>query len=147
MFRYGWSAGPAECAAYIDQVIEAAPGDWLNAGVEPTLLRRMLERCFIKNLSGWLRRPSLQEISVVTAPSNDPITPCLSIYDAVDVPLLLVWARKGLSADRYAELSSLAAADSNRRLVSIDSSHNIPLQHPAELAAIILNEIETGGTP
>jgi pimeloyl-ACP methyl ester carboxylesterase len=141
MFRYGWSASSAERAAYIDQMTEAAPDDWLNAGVEPALLRHMLERCFEKIPGGWRKRPSLEEIAVVSAPSNGPIAPCLGIYDAIDVPLLFVWARQGLFADRYADLSLLAAAP-NRRLVCLDSSHNVPMQHPVELATLILKEIE-----
>jgi pimeloyl-ACP methyl ester carboxylesterase len=142
MFRYGWLASSAERATYIDEVIGAAPNDWLNAEVEPGLLRQMLERCFAKTPSGWLRRPSLDEIAVVSDAPAGPIAPCLSVYEGIKVPLLFIWARRGLSADRYAELKALADAAPNRRLVSIDSSHNVPLQRPGELAALILKEVE-----
>jgi pimeloyl-ACP methyl ester carboxylesterase len=141
MFRYGWSASSEERAAYIDQMVETAPNDWLNAGVEPSLLRRTLERCFARVPGGWHKRPSLDEIATVSAPSRGPVSPCLSVYEAIDVPMSFVWARQGLSANRYAELS-LVAAGPNRRLFSIDSSHNVPMQHPVELATLILREIE-----
>lgn len=141
MFRYGWLASSAERALYIDEVIEAAANDWLNAGVEPGLLRHMLERCFAETSRGWLRRPTLDEIAVVSNARAGPIAPCLTIYDRIKVPLLLVWARKGLCADRYAELKELAGAAPNRRLVSIESSHNVPLQRPGELAALIMTEL------
>lgn len=143
MFRYGWLASSAERNAYIEEVVEEAPRDWLNAGVEPDLLRHMLERCFKKTRNGWLRRPSLDEIAVVSNAPPGPIAPYLSVYEGIDVPMLFIWARKGLSADRYDELRRLAESVPHRRLVAIDSSHNVPLQRPHELAALILNEVET----
>lgn len=142
MFRYGWFADSAERAAYIEQVIDAAPKDWLNAEVEPHLLRHMLERCFEKSRGGWLRRPTLNEIATVSATPSGPIAPCLNVYDDIEIPMIFVWARNGLAVDRYAELQRLADAAPNRRLVSINASHNVPLQRPDELAALILNEIE-----
>ena len=142
MFRYGWLASSAERAAYIEQVVEAAPTDWLNAEVEPLLLRHMLERCFERSRGGWLRRPTLNEIATVSATPRGPIAPFLNIYDDIEIPMTFVWARRGLSADRYVELQRLADAAPNRRLVSIDASHNVPLQRPDDLAGLILNEIE-----
>jgi pimeloyl-ACP methyl ester carboxylesterase len=138
MFRYGWRATAAERDAHIEAAVAAAPGDWLNDGVPPELLASMLRRYFVEEGGAWLRRPTLEEIAVVGAPdAGRPILPWRGIYDMVDVPLLFVWADRGLSADRRGVLEAIAAARPNRRFAALGGSHNLPMQRPAALAATI----------
>jgi pimeloyl-ACP methyl ester carboxylesterase len=138
MFRYNWRATAAERDAYIEQVIADAPGDWLNDGIDPQLLRNMLHRCFIESDGLWLRRPTLEEIGIVSAPSAEgAIFPWRGLYDLVEIPMLLVWADRGLAADRPEDLYSIAAARPNRSLVALQGSHNLPMQRPSELADLI----------
>jgi len=71
MFRYGWRATAAERDFYIERVVADAPGDWLNDAIDPQLLRNMLQRCFIESDGLWLRRPTLEEIAIASAPAAE----------------------------------------------------------------------------
>lgn len=145
MFRYGWRATEAERDDYIEEVVESAPRDWLNEGIEPNLLRTLLQRCFVQDGNLWLKRPELDEIEIVSAP--DPgadIFPSREIYDRISIPMLLVWANGGLSGERYAELCRIAEAAPNRRLVDMCGSHNLPMQRPVELARLIASQLLSG---
>ncbi len=123
MFRYDWLATATERDRYIDEVVAASPTDPLNAGVEPDLLRAMLKRCFFEHDGLFLRRPTLEEIEIVSQSSPDAtVAPVRDVYDRVSVPLLLVWARHGLSSDRHRELRQIAEARADRLLISIDAS-------------------------
>ncbi|MBN9074163.1 MAG: alpha/beta hydrolase [Rhizobiales bacterium] len=143
MFRYGWIATATERDRYLDEVVAASPTDPLNAGVEPELLRAMLKRCFFERDGFFLRRPTLEEIDIVSQSSPDAtVAPDRDVYDRVSIPLLLVWARHGLSSGRHRELRQIAEARAGRALISIDASHNVPMQHPTELAKLICSGLE-----
>jgi pimeloyl-ACP methyl ester carboxylesterase len=71
MFRYGWAGDRAEMDAYVQQCVEAAPGDWLNGGAGPDLVRAVTERSFLRRGDRWLRRPTTDEIAIVGSPSVD----------------------------------------------------------------------------
>lgn len=138
MFRYGWIATATERDRYIDDVVAASPTDPLNAGVEPDLLRAMLNRCFFERDGLFLRRPTLEEIEIVSQPSPDAtVAPDRDVYGRISAPLLFVWARHGLSSGRHSELRQIAEARADRLLISIDASHNAPMQRPTELAKLI----------
>lgn len=86
----------------------------------------------------------MAEIETIGSPPKDAkVRPCRRIYDQLDIPLLLIWARQGLSADRYRDVEALAAARPDRMLAVIDTSHNVPMQHPRELASLILSRLPT----
>lgn len=139
MFRYGWRATAAERDDYIKETVAAASGDWLNEGIDSDLLRAMLRRCFIESDGLWLRRPTPEEIAIVSAPkAGSEIFPWHGIYELVHVPLLLVWADRGLSSDRRAEVSDLATAAPNRCVAQLSGSHNLPMQRPGELGRLIM---------
>lgn len=144
-FRYGWRATPVERDEYLDEVLASAPSDALNVGIDPLLLRSMLERCFVRQNGTLLRRPTLEEIEVVQVPPPDSaIGPYRTIYDKIDVPLLLVWADGGLSAGRRPEIESIAAARRERTLMAVRASHNVPMQRPTELAELTISHLFTG---
>lgn len=137
-FRYGWQATRVERDAYIDETVAEAPTDPLNAGVNPELLRSMLERSFVETDGMWLRRPTLEEIKTVSAPPRGAtIGPYRTVYDRIDAPLLLIWAEHGLSAARQHEVEAIAAGTTTRTFVAIDAGHNVPMERPVELARII----------
>ncbi|WP_158279453.1 alpha/beta fold hydrolase [Falsochrobactrum shanghaiense] len=138
LFRYGWRTSRTDRDKYIEKVVNSADGDPFNTGIEPAQLRDMLERCFVEKNGGWLRRPTFDEIRTVSLPdANSRIRPDRTIYDQVDVPMLLIWAQHGLSADRLQDLKSRVAGSRNRMLATIDASHNVPMQKPAELVRLI----------
>lgn len=70
-FHYGWSAGPDQIREFIEQSVREAPDDWLNQGSRPGLLRKVLERSFSRHEHSWLRRPTPEQIAVISAPSPD----------------------------------------------------------------------------
>lgn len=123
MFRYGWLAKATERDHYLDEVVAASPADPLNAGVEPDLLRAMLKRCFFERDGFFPRRPTLEEIEIVSQPSSDAtVAPDRDVYDRISIPLLLVWARHGLSSGRHREMRQIADARSMLLIMSRCSS-------------------------
>lgn len=147
-FRYGWVATRSARDAFIARILAEAPRDAFNAGIEPSLLQDMLRRCFVARDGRFLRRPTMAEIRVVSSPPEDAaVGPCRRIYDQLGVPLLLVWARHGLSAHRFAEVEALAAAGPERMLAVIAAGHNVPMQRPGELASLILSRLPALAVP
>lgn len=143
MFRYGWKTTPHERDAYIEQVVAGTEADPFNVGIEASLLRSMLRRCFAEKHGVSFRRPSMTEIEIVGAPvANAAIGPYRDIYEQIDVPLLLVWAEQGLSARRFEEIVSLVHGDPRRGLITVDASHNVPMQRPVDLARVVCNGLE-----
>jgi pimeloyl-ACP methyl ester carboxylesterase len=102
MFRYGWRASRADRDAYLSKVVQDAPRDWLNCDIEPELLRAMLERCFVEERGVWLRRPTLAEIAVVSAPGAERGGHAL---------------QRGVREDRRAAAARLGAARASGRSV------------------------------
>lgn len=142
-FRYGWRATQTQRDAYIDETVAAAPADPLNAGVDPELLRSMLARCFVETQGMWLRRPTLEEIGTVsTPPRQSTIGPDRTIYDRVTIPVLLIWAERGLSAARRHDIEGIAAAAANRTFVPISAGHNVPMERPVALARMIRSRLD-----
>lgn len=135
MFRYGWEATSAQRDAYIAHEAARAPEDWLNRGVPPEALSKMLRRCFVRRGEHWLRRPTMDEISVVSRPPPPGApAPARTLYEAIEAPMLLVWASDGLSKDRRAEVAGIAAERDNRRFATIEGTHNLPMQRWDDLA-------------
>jgi pimeloyl-ACP methyl ester carboxylesterase len=142
MFRYGWMATSAERDAYIQQVLDARNEDWLNKGVDKSLLKRMLMRCFLQKDNSWIRRPTLDEIVTISTPqSQATILPTLDLYDKVKSPLALIFATHGLTAHRKKEVEAIAEARPNRIFRSINANHNVPMQQPDKLAHIIMSSL------
>jgi hypothetical protein len=138
LFRYGWKATESQRDAYIEQCVRTAPDDGFNVGIEPSLLRAMLMRCFVQINGGWMRRPTMEEIKVVSSPPpGASIAPHRAIYDQIHAPMLMVWAKHGRSAGRLDEVAAVASAASERSLVEIDASHNVPMQCPTELVRVV----------
>ena len=139
MFRYGWQTGEAEKEDHVAQVCAKAPGDWLNDGLDPSLIAAFTRRSFMRSGDSWVRRPTMEEISIVANP--DPTAgmyPSVDIYDKVSVPAAFIFATKGLYANRRKDAESVAAQKSNRLFIPVDAAHNLHMQKPAEVAAGIL---------
>jgi len=140
MFRYGWVADDAELTGYVEKVVADADYDWLNAGVDPEVLRELTTRAFTKVESGWLRRPSLSEIDMVRRPAGDAdIHPSVEIYDRVVQPLALVLATEGLYAGQRERVEAVAADRANRVYVEMACGHNVHLLRAREVAAVVLD--------
>jgi pimeloyl-ACP methyl ester carboxylesterase len=140
MFRYGWAADDIEMGTYVEQCVEAAPGDWLNDGARPDLVRAVTERSFLRRGDRWLRRPTTEEIAVVGSP--DPgaaIYPSVDLYERVTCPMTVVLADHGLYAGRREEVQAVADARPGRRLVAVDSNHNVPMTRPHDVAEVVLD--------
>lgn len=142
MFRYGWVANDDERANYVEQVVADADQDWLNAGVDPAVLRALTTRTFTKTENGWLRRPTLSEIDTVRQPAEDAdIYPSVEIYDRVVQPLALVLAADGLYAGQRERIAAVAANRANRVFAEVACGHNLHLLRAHEVAAVVLDLI------
>ena len=139
MFRYGWRTGEAEKEAYVAQVCAKAPGDWLNAGLDPALIAAFTRRAFLQAGNAWVRRPTMEEIAIVSNP--DPAAemyPSVDIYDKVTVPAAFVFAAKGLYANRRKDAETAVSKKPNRLFIPVEAAHNLHMQKPAEVADGIL---------
>lgn len=144
MFRYGWRATAAERDTYIADVVSNADGDWMNDGVDPALLRAMLFRCFARDGDVWLRRPTLDEIAVVSAPDTaSPVFPAADIYAKAAAPSILIWADGGLSKDRRADLELVEKRNPSSRFIALNGGHNLPMQQPRTLAGTVAEALES----
>lgn len=142
MFRYGWIATGSERDEYVQQEVIRSSTDWLNADVDTAILEKTILRCFLQTGEFLLRRPTIEEISVVSAPShNSKIYPAIDLYEEIDIPMSLIWATEGLSRNRRDEVEAIASKRANRTFHSIESSHNVPMQRPRQLADIILHDL------
>ncbi|WP_272267422.1 alpha/beta fold hydrolase [Rhodococcus sp. Rp3] len=138
-FRYGWRATEQQLLSYIEQCVREAETDWLNAGSRPELVRAVMRRTFLRcSDTLYERRPSLDEIAVVSAPdSHAAIYPSVDLYTHLRCPITFVLPDRGFYAQRRDEVQTLVDAAANRELVEISANHNVPMTHPAELAAIV----------
>lgn len=138
MFRYGWIANDDEVAAYVEQVVAEAPNDWLNAGVDPGVLRALTTRAFLKIENGWLRRPTLAEIDTVRQPPIDAeIYPSVDVYDRVAQPMALVLAADGLYISQRDRIEAIAAERENTVFMEVACGHNVHLTCAGEVAAVV----------
>lgn len=141
-FHYGWSAGPDQIREFIEQSVREAPDDWLNQGSRPGLLRKVLERSFSRHEHSWLRRPTPEQIAVISAPSPDAsVHPSVEVYEHLTCPVTIVLPEQGFYAARRAEVRAVVEARRERELVAMDTHHNVPMARPAELARVILDLI------
>lgn len=139
-FRYGWSASPEQVSEFIEQSVHEAPGDWLNQGSRPGLLRKVLERSFSHQEHTWLRRPTPEQIAVISAPSPDAVVyPSVDVYERLTCPLVVVLPDQGFYAARRDEVRAVVQARPERELMEMHTHHNVPMARPAELAQVILN--------
>ncbi|MCD2100305.1 alpha/beta hydrolase [Rhodococcus rhodochrous] len=138
-FRYGWRATEQQMFSYIEQYVREAESDWLNAGSRPELVRAVMRRSFLRGGDTlYERRPSLEEIAVVSAPDpRAPIYPSMDVYTHIRCPITFVLPARGSYAQRRDEVQTLVDAVANRHLVEISANHNVPMTRPAELAAIV----------
>lgn len=137
-FRYGWHATDTELRAYVERSVAESGTDWLNASARPELVESVTRRSFVRRDSSWLRRPTIEEILAVTA--LDPtaeVFPGVDVYERIECPMTIVLPTGGFYATRQAEVEALVDAAAGRRLEIVESNHNVPMTHPAELAAII----------
>lgn len=149
LFRYGWEASADEVDQYIADVCRKAPGDWLNAGVDPALVAAFTRRAFMQCGSRWVRRPSMDEISVVSLPDpQQPIYPAVDLYERITVPAGFVLASGGLYASREADVMAVVHARPNRFFMKCDCGHNVHMLKAADIAAFVVRHFSpnTGGS-
>lgn len=149
LFRYGWRATPAEVDAYVAQVCERAPGDWLNAGVPVERVAAFTRRAFLAQGDGrWLRRPTMEEIARVSRPDPvAPIQPAVDLYERLVVPAGFVLATRGLYASRCAALEAVVARRADRRLRVLEANHNVHLQQPDAVAHFVVGMLDGLAVP
>ncbi|SCE57195.1 hypothetical protein GA0115261_108261, partial [Streptomyces sp. OspMP-M43] len=147
MFRYGWETDEARMRAHVEQCAREAGGDWLNAGARHELVEEVTRRSFLRRGNRWVRRPAVEEIVTVTAVEPDAeVFPSVEVYDRLTCPMTIVLAADGFYASRRDDVRGVVDAVPGRRLIDIDSNHNIPMTRPAELAAIILDLVRDRAT-
>lgn len=138
-FGYGWSATEEEMRACIERSVLEAPDDWLNAGSRPEVVRALLERSFTRTGDRWLRRPTAEQIGVISSPAPDAdIHPSVDVYARLTCPVTIVLPDEGFYADRRDEVRALVEGRPERSLVEMHTHHNVPMAAPRELARIIL---------
>lgn len=139
MFRYGWICEESEMEKYIDEVCASAPKDWLNKGIEIDVLRKITRRSFKQKEIKWEKRPTMEEIRVVSKPnSTNNIYPSVDIYDHIKIPIAFVFASSGLYSTRFEDLRGVAEKEKNRFLIKINSGHNVHLCVPEKVAEAII---------
>lgn len=140
LFRYGWVASAEEVDRYVEDVCRTSKNDWLNAGVDLDLVAAFTRRSFMPIASSFVRRPIMEEISVVSLPdSGQPIYPAIDLYDHINVPAGFVLASKGLYGNRESDLSRVVSARENRRLIKCNCGHNVHMLKSAEVAEFIMS--------
>ncbi|MET9109295.1 alpha/beta fold hydrolase [Streptomyces zhihengii] len=140
MFRYGWETNADEMHAYVEHCAREAGEDWLNAGARPELVEEVTRRSFLHRGHRWVRRPAIEEIVAVTAVEPDAeVFPSIEVYDRLTCPMTIVLAEDGFFASRRDDVRAVVDAVPGRRLIDVDSNHNIPMTRPADLTAIILD--------
>jgi hypothetical protein len=109
--------------------VRKADTDRLNAGARPALVREVVRRSFLRcSDTLYERRPSLEEITVVSAPDpHAPIYPSVDVYMHIRCPITFVLPDKGFYAQRRDEVQALVDAAANRELVEISANHNVPM--------------------
>lgn len=146
-FRYGWTATEAELEAYIEECARSSADDWLNAGARPELVRQVVRRSFVRDRGRWMRRPTLEEIAVVSNPQNDsPIYPSSDLYDAIRCPVTFALATRGFYVSKGEALNRVVAAAPERVRIDVDANHNVPMTRPTELAEIIAGVVREHST-
>ena len=144
-FGYGRHFDAAQRDAWIEEQVAAAPGDWLNAGAAPDLVRAVATRSLRAATeepgtgARYVRRPTVEEIVATTEPPADaPVFPGIDVYQAVTCPMTIVLPDRGFYAARRPEVAAVVAAAPHRRLVDLPAAgHNVVMTHPAQVAAAI----------
>lgn len=140
LFRYGWVASAEEMERYLETVCRNAPEDWLNAGVEPSLVAAFTRRSFMPQGAGFIRRPTMEEIALVSLPDPErQVYPAVDLYDQITVPAGFVLASRGLYGNREADLKRVVSARENRYFVKYDCGHNVHMLKAAEIADFIVS--------
>ncbi|MGW3400125.1 alpha/beta fold hydrolase [Streptomyces zhihengii] len=140
MFRYGWETNADQMHAYVEQCAREAGEDWLNAGARHELVEEVTQRSFLHRGRRWVRRPAIEEIVAVTGVEPDAeVFPSIEVYDRLTCPMTIVLAEDGFFASRRDDVCAVVDAVPGRRLIDVDSNHNIPMTRPADLTAIILD--------
>lgn len=140
--RYGWIAEEEQVTRYIEECARNAETDWLNAGARPELVREVMQRAFMRRENHWMRRPTVEEMVVVSNPNPAAsVYPCDELYAGLSQPIEFIHARHGFYAARRNALGAIVAARSNRRCTDIDANHNVPMTRPETLAHIILDVV------
>lgn len=140
MFRYGWEMNDDQMHAYVEQCAREAGGDWLNAGARHELVEEVTRCSFLHRGHRWVRRPAIEEIVTVTAVEPDAeVLPSVEVYDRLTCPMTIVLAEDGFYSSRRDEVRDVVDVVPGRRLIDINSNHNIPMTRPADLAAVILD--------
>ena len=138
LFRYGWVASPDEVDAYVQEVCLAAANDWLNAGIDVSVVAAFTRRSFLKDGASFVRRPTMEEIAMVSVPdSRAEIYPSVDLYSRIAVPLGLVLAEKGLYGHREKDVMAIVGNHPDRHFIKLESGHNVHMQKPEEIARFI----------
>jgi pimeloyl-ACP methyl ester carboxylesterase len=138
LFRYRWVASPDEVDAYVQEVCLAAANDWLNAGIDVSVVAAFTRRSFLKDGASYVRRPTMEEIAMVSVPdSRAEIYPSVDLYSRIAVPLGLVLAEKGLYGHREKDVMAIVGNHPDRHFIKLESGHNVHMQKPEEIARFI----------
>ncbi|MEU4623544.1 alpha/beta hydrolase [Actinoplanes sp. NPDC023801] len=143
-FGYGLRFDAAQREAWIDRQVTGAPGDLLNAGADPELVRAVTLRSLAADGDGtWVRRPTTEEIATTAAPPQDsPIHPSVGVYEHLTCPMTILLPGQGFYAGRRDEIAAIVAAAPHRRLADLpDAGHNVVMTHPDSVAAVIRDTV------
>lgn len=141
LFRYGWEATIEDMEQYVLDICRKAPEDWLNAGIDVAVVEAFTRRSFLRRGNTYVRRPSMEEITVVSVPDPvQPIYPAIDLYECIDVPAGFVLPSSGLYGNREADLSAVVGARANRCLLKLECGHNVHMQKAAEVASFVLDK-------
>jgi hypothetical protein len=106
----------------------------------------VVRRSFVGDGDKWLRRPTQEEIAVVSnAESPARIYPSIDLYDAIRCPVTFAFATRGFYTSKGDALDSVVAAAPDRVRIDVDANHNVPMTRPAELAEIIADVVASTG--
>lgn len=149
-FGYGRRFAAHERAFWIEEQVAAAPGDWLNDGADPALVRAVATRSLADDRAhqpgpvngdgdGSVRRPTLAEIAATTrADEEAAIFPGIDVYERITAPLAILLPDRGFYAGRSGEVAAIVAAAPHRRLVTVPGAgHNVVMTHPEAVAGFI----------
>lgn len=140
LFRYGWEASADEVEQYIENICRSAPEDWLNAGIDKSLVAAFTRRSFMPQGSGFIRRPTMGEIALVSLPDPErQIYPAVDLYDRITVPAGFLMASRGLYGNREEDLKRVVRAKANRHFIKCECGHNVHMLKAAEIAEFIVS--------
>lgn len=97
----------------------------------------------VRRRGRWLRRPTIEEVATVSSPApSSAVFPSIDVYQDLTVPLLLVLASDGLYVERREDVRAAVSGGADRRLVELESNHNVPMTRPRDLTRVLLEHLD-----